>query len=243
MSYYQPDLAFIHDDGFGHLALASAKVLIDALDRNGLQRGTVLELGCGSGITARTLTDRGYTVTGIDLSESLINMARKRVPEGAFHIGSFVDMEVPSCIAVCAIGEVLNYTFDNRSNYTRRKAFFERTFRALAAGGVFLFDVAGPDRAPKAPTRTFIEGRDWTVLVETAAEAGLLTRRIVTFKQSGPAYRRDSEVHQLQLIAPDEVESELRSIGFEVERISGYSAEPFPKGLHGFLACRPPTTA
>ncbi len=243
MSYYRPDLAFIHDDGFGYLATAGAGELIDALDRRGLNRGTVFELGCGSGITARKLTDRGYAVTGIDMSKSLIGIARKRVPEATFRIGSFVEMDVPPCIAVCAIGEVLNYTFDNRSNCTSRKTFFERTFRALPAGGVFLFDVAGPERAPDSPTRTFVEGRDWTVLVESAAKAGVLTRRIVTFKQSGPAYRRDSEVHQLQLIAPDEIESELRSIGFEVERLSGYGAEQFPRGLHGFLACRPPSAA
>jgi len=80
MSYYRPDLAFIHDNGFGYLASAGAGVLIDALDRKGLNRGTVVELGCGSGITARKLTDGGYAVTGIDLSQSLIEMARKRAP-------------------------------------------------------------------------------------------------------------------------------------------------------------------
>ncbi|MDP1587968.1 MAG: class I SAM-dependent methyltransferase, partial [Prosthecobacter sp.] len=78
MSYYRPDLAFIHDDGFGQLASAGAGVLMDELGRRGLNRGTIIEIGCGSGITARDLTDRGYSVAGIDLSESLIEMARKR---------------------------------------------------------------------------------------------------------------------------------------------------------------------
>ena len=240
MSHYRPDLAFIHDDGFGHLASAGAAVLIDALHRRGLTAGTVLDLGCGGGITARMLTDRGYSVAGVDLSESLIEMARQKVPEATFHVGSFVEMDVAPCVAICAIGEVLNYTFDSRSNSATRRALLERAFRALAAGGVLLFDVAGPDRAPDRPARTFMEGRGWTVLVETSAEPGVLTRRIVTFRQSGSLYRRDIEVHRLQLIAPDEIESELHAIGFELERLSGYGAHRFAPGLHGFLACRPP---
>ena len=103
MSHYRPDLAFIHDDGFGHLASAGAAVLIDALHRRGLTAGTILDLRCGSGITARMLTDRGFSVAGVDLSKSLIEMARQKVPEATFHVGSFVEMDVAPCVAICAI--------------------------------------------------------------------------------------------------------------------------------------------
>lgn len=243
MNCYRSDLAFVHDDGFRYLASAGAGVLIDTLERRGLGRGTILDVGCGSGITARALADRGYSIVGIDLSEPLIEMARNRVPEATFRIASFVEVDVPSCIAVCAIGEVLNYTFDTRNGSVARRAFFERVYQALAAGGIFLFDTAGPDRAPDSPTRTFLEGQDWAVLVETFAQAGVLTRRIVTFRRCGPDYQRDSEVHRLQLISPDEIVSELHSVGFEVKRLVGYDEQDFPRGLHGFMAWRPATAA
>lgn len=122
MNYYRADLAIIHDDGFGHLATAGAGVLVSALDRGGLRRGTITDVGCGSGITARALVDRGYVVVGVDLSESLIEIARTRVPEATFGVGSFVDVDVPPSTAVCAIGEVLNYTFDNRGGPAVRRA-------------------------------------------------------------------------------------------------------------------------
>lgn len=239
MSHYRHNLAFIHDDGFGYFAAGGAGVLVAALDRSGIPRGTILDFGCGSGVTARLLTDKGYSVAGFDLSESLIGIARKRVPQATFLVGSFIDAEMSSCVAVCAIGEVLNYRFDSRNNLAAREAFFEGAYRSLVDGGVLLFDVAGPDRAPDRPTRTFHEGKDWTVLVKTSAEAGVLTRRLVTFRRSSELYRRDSEVHELDLISPDHIESKLRSIGFRVERLSGYGEVPCPRGLHGFLARRP----
>ena len=45
----------------------------------------ILDVGCGAGIpTAKFLTQRGIKVTGIDLSETMLNLARKMVPNAEF---------------------------------------------------------------------------------------------------------------------------------------------------------------
>jgi 2-polyprenyl-3-methyl-5-hydroxy-6-metoxy-1,4-benzoquinol methylase len=67
MNHYGSDLAFIHDDGFGQFAAGGAQELLEELSRIGISAGTVLDIGCGSGITARLLTDAGYSVVGVDL--------------------------------------------------------------------------------------------------------------------------------------------------------------------------------
>ena len=47
--------------------------------------GTVLDLGCGSGLpVARTLTAGGFRVTGVDISDVQIRRARQQVPDAAF---------------------------------------------------------------------------------------------------------------------------------------------------------------
>ena len=47
--------------------------------------GTVLDLGCGSGIpVAWDLSEAGYRVTGIDISEVQIRRARELVPRAEF---------------------------------------------------------------------------------------------------------------------------------------------------------------
>jgi SAM-dependent methyltransferase len=240
MNPYRPDLAFIHDDGFGHFAHDAAEALIAALRQGGIHTGTVVELGCGSGITARKLTDAGYAVFGIDLSEAFVALARRRVPEATFRVGSFVGAGLPPCVAVCAIGEVLNYAFDERNDGAARFALFADVYAALAAGGVFLFDMAGPDRAPATPNRMFVEREDWAVLAETSGQGRELTRRITTYHRHGDLVSRATETHRLLLTAPGEVEAELRKNGFDVERTEAYAGTPLPPGLHGFVARKPP---
>ena len=91
MTGYGEDLAYIHDVGFGGFARDAAPALLALLRAAGVTSGTVLDLGCGSGIWARELLDAGDQVTGIDLSPAMIEIARRRAPEAAFTVGSFLD--------------------------------------------------------------------------------------------------------------------------------------------------------
>lgn len=48
---------------------------------------SVLDVGCGHGVPARYLVDRGFRVTGLDGSARLLERARKAVPEATFLLG------------------------------------------------------------------------------------------------------------------------------------------------------------
>jgi hypothetical protein len=59
-------------------------------------------------------------------------------------VGSFVSVDIPTSVAVTAIGEVLDYGFDTNNGSRARNEFFERSYNALVPGGLLLFDMAGP---------------------------------------------------------------------------------------------------
>jgi len=60
----------------------------EALRRVGLDPGaTVLDIGCGVGAFLRLVADRGGEAFGIDASEALIELARKRLPGADLRVG------------------------------------------------------------------------------------------------------------------------------------------------------------
>jgi SAM-dependent methyltransferase len=238
---YREDLAYIHDVGHGALAEAAAQRLVEELRGAGILDGVVVDLGCGGGVLARSVSQAGYRVIGMDISEAMVAIARERAPESEFYVQSFVSADLPACIAVTAIGEVLNYAFDERNGTQAGRDLFRRAYEALAPGGLLMLDVAGSERAAAGSHRTFVEGSDWAVLVESELDATrpVLTRRITSFRQVGRLYRREAEIHRLILVDPDELLQSLRSVGFQAQRITGYGVEPLPRGLAGFLARKP----
>jgi SAM-dependent methyltransferase len=240
-SGYRADLAYIHDVGHGAIARDAAERLIKECARLE-STGTVVDVGCGSGILAQAMTEAGYDVLGFDLSEAMVALARTRAPNAEFRVGSFVSIVLPECSAVTAVGEVLSYAFDSANDDRARSRWFARVYDALRPGGVLLFDVAGPTRAPlSGPQRVCAVGADWAVLAESSLEETtcMLVRKITSFRRSGMLYRRDDEVHRLTLIEPAATLTTLRALGFDAEIIPRYSSVSLPPGVTAFL-CRKP---
>jgi len=63
-------------------------VYVAAFDRVGIDASTTYcDAGCGSGMAAQIASERGAHVSGLDAADSLLAIARERVPGGSFHLG------------------------------------------------------------------------------------------------------------------------------------------------------------
>jgi SAM-dependent methyltransferase len=242
MTAYDRDLAYIHDTGFTGFARKAAPGLLRLLRQNHILGGRVVDAGCGSGVWARELSERGYEALGIDISVNMIRLARRQAPAAKFQVGSLLSAELPPCDAVTSIGECVNYAFDRRSGKKGLAQFFHRVHRALRPGGVFVFDIVEPGVvAEGTPQRRFLEGPDWAILLEVREDGRrkTLTRRIASFRRMGKLYRRSEEIHRLHLYSGSELLAELIRAGFEARLLGGYGRFRFPPAHVGFLARKP----
>lgn len=236
-SAYATDLAYIHYIAYDGFVRDAAPGLLSLLQRSGITSGIVVDLGCGPGLWARELTRRGYDALGIDISPAMIALARKTAPEAQFITGSFLKMKLPPCVAVTALGEVLNYTLDRDNRRQELARFFRRVYDALRPGGVFIFDVAGRDREVGRAPRRWSAGKDWAILLDVGRDRDLLTRRMTIFRKSGKTYRRSEEVHQLRLYRSSEILKDLRGAGFAARTTRSYGTSKY-RGLAAFIAVR-----
>jgi SAM-dependent methyltransferase len=229
--FYGEDLAYVHDAGFGGVARAAAHTLADELERAGFRDGLVVDLACGTGITAELLTEAGYDVLGVDISAEQLEIARRRAPRASFEHGSLFDAELPPCVAVAIAGEGLCYAADERAGRDAMRAVFERAHAALAPGGLLLFDVVEPGREQPEPRRSWWEGDGWLVCVEAWEADRLLQRRIVTFVRAADgSWRRSDEHHTQHEFERGEVLADLAAAGFDARVLEGAYA--------GFLAVK-----
>lgn len=238
---YRSDLAYIHDVGYGDHALKSAPGILDILAQNNISEGLIVDLGCGSGLSALEFTKAGYCVLGIDISSDMIALARPRVPQAEFRVASLFKTDIPPCNAVTAIGECLNYLFDSDNDESQLLRLFQRIYQALTPGGVFVFDILGPGQASNN-SQQFNQGDDWIILVEKEENPKefTLTRRIVTLRKVGDVYyERDDEVHHAKLYRATAIAHKLRQAGFKVQTLRSYGKFALPKNHVAFIAQKP----
>jgi 2-polyprenyl-3-methyl-5-hydroxy-6-metoxy-1,4-benzoquinol methylase len=103
--------------------------------------GDVLDLGCGNGIpAAKWLSDNGFCVTGVDLSDTMVERARRLVPKATFLRGDVttvdeVDFDVSTFDAVVSFYALIHVPVAEQAGVIARAA------RWLRLGGLLVATV------------------------------------------------------------------------------------------------------
>ncbi|HWI04842.1 MAG TPA: class I SAM-dependent methyltransferase, partial [Acidimicrobiales bacterium] len=200
---YRRDLANIHHLGFGAHADACAPGVLALLEPVLDRRGTVLELGCGSGALTRHLRAAGHRVIATDASPAMVELA------GDAQLLVLPEDPLPPADAVVSVGHVLNYLPDHRAI---RRAF-AAVAGALRPGGVLAFDLLDlsyGEARREAPPYARVED-DWAMVTRYDLPApDRFVRRITTFVAAGDgSWRRDDERHDNVLVDTAGVPAEL----------------------------------
>jgi len=76
---------------------------------------TILDLACGTGLHTKELISRGYELTGLDLSEEMIKIARERNPKTNFIVGDMKKFKINKKFDACiCMFSSLGYLTENR---------------------------------------------------------------------------------------------------------------------------------
>ena len=70
--------AYVYDEFMEDVPYESwAKILHKILTEHGIDDGLLLDLGCGTGTLTRLMAEKGYDMTGVDVSEDMLSVARE----------------------------------------------------------------------------------------------------------------------------------------------------------------------
>ncbi len=133
---------------------------------SGIQVRTLLHLGCGGGHNDCTFK-KHFQVTGIDMSQAMLALARELNPEVTYLAGDMRSVRLDKTFDAVAILDSINYMLSVED----LQAAFETAFAHLNPGGVLLTYVEeSPERFRQNTTRQSLHCRAdlEVVLVENA---------------------------------------------------------------------------
>lgn len=98
----------------------------------------VLDVCCGCGHVTAELMRRGYTITGVDNSKELIEIARRELPQVEFHLQDVRHLTLQGPFdAALSTFDSLNHIL----NLGDLHSVFAGVYAALRKGGLFVFDM------------------------------------------------------------------------------------------------------
>ena len=230
MHYYQRDLAFIHDRGYGLHGDRCAPGIGDLLAP--VRDGLVLELGCGSGALTRHLLAAGLRVVATDASPDMLALARDALGPGAdLRELTLPGDPLPRADAVVSVGHVLSYLPDAAAV----EAALAAAAGALRPGGVLAVDILDLDYGRiRAGERPFAKAEeDWAIITEFSGPApDRFVRDVTTFVPDGAgAWRRGHERHENVLVDTSRLPGLLAAHGVRASVGSAFGTAELPPGL------------
>ncbi|HEU5324764.1 MAG TPA: class I SAM-dependent methyltransferase [Candidatus Limnocylindria bacterium] len=188
---------------------------------------SVLDLGCGTGVFALMLADRGVDVIGVDPAGASLDVARAKAGAERVRWIHGDASAIPASVSVDAVTMTANVAqvFLTDADWLATLAAVRRVLRA---GGCLVFESRDPERRAweewteeRTRSTTQIPGvgavTDWVEVTEVDEERGL-----VSF-ESPNVFEADGAVitarSTLRFRSREQLEASLRQSGFEVVEV------------------------
>ncbi|WP_312562893.1 methyltransferase domain-containing protein [Anaerospora sp.] len=197
---------------------------IDSLIRKyNIRAENILDLGCGTGKHAELLSQKGYKVHGVDMSEGMLQEAYIRAennPNLSFTLSNLQEFNLEEKFDVAtALFHVMSYQTSNSDLY---KAF-STAYEQLLPGGIFIFDCwYGPAVLSNRPVVRVKRLEDAQIHIARIAEpvmhpnsnlVDVNYHMYIKDKEYG-TFGELQEVHTMRYLFRPEVELLLEQVGF-----------------------------
>ncbi|MEX0772702.1 MAG: class I SAM-dependent methyltransferase [Balneolales bacterium] len=204
-----------------------ANLLTEVIPRN--EYSNILDLGCGRGRHSINLGKRGYIITGVDLSEESITVARsKALNEGLREVAFVVgDMREPFPDTFDAVINLFT-SFGYFENDSENQLVIKNVGKMLRDRGIFVLDYLNAHKAKQELVKEEggTLGKYEYSINRTISDDNTIVKKI-SFKQKdyGKSYNFEERV---KLYDESWFKNTFTEEGFELEHVYGdYSGSPF----------------
>lgn len=198
--------------------------LLDKL-KSKLSFGVGYDVGCGTGVFTRKLKSANFDVTGVDVSQEMLQVAKEVTASEKMNINYLLaDMRKLKSFQkldfITVVNDGLNYVKGDDVKRT-----FHNFKSLLKSGGVLMFDVSSKHKFKNVLSNNMFgdDGDDLSYiwLSEYDDSEQKITMNLSFFEKQGDVYKRYNEEQVQYAHETDFLKNSLISEGFEIVSITG----------------------
>lgn len=197
----------------------TAEYVSNILNENGINKGILLDLACGTGTMSLIMAQKGYDVIGVDNSPEMLGEAREKACEAGEDILFLcqdmcnIDLYGTVDCTVCLL-DSLNHL----ESKEELLAAFQRVSLFTVPGGLFVFDVNTEYKHKYVlGDNTFVYENDDVYCVwqnEYDDESKTVEIFLDFFQEENGLYRRSSEYFSERAFSDSDIKNLLSEAGF-----------------------------
>lgn len=206
----------------------------------------ILDIGCGTGNHDILLAKKGYSVTGVDMSEKMVAEANKKAenyPGLNFHLGNATSFNLDEKFdVVTSLFHVMSYQTSNEALFKS----MQNAFNHLHENGVFIFDFwYGPAVLTDRPVLRVKTLEDDEIKVYRIAKPVVHANKnivdvnyeVLILDKKTNSLEQICETHNMRYLFKPELDLILGKIGFKTIKFLGWMSLDKEPDFTSWNAC------
>lgn len=207
--------------GWNSFAKSSAERLKAFFKLRGIKPSTILDLACGTGELEKSLSKSRIDFTGVDISSSMLKVARGKCPQSKFVSGDAAKVRLNKQFDMALL---LFDSANHMNSLSHLIQVFRNARRHLKPGGFFIFDFVTPSGMEEWEEINIKRTDKFTLFYYGYYYQDKMISDIFieAFIKEGKKYRRVFQKIVERSYPPSDIINGLRKSGFKKIMVSSY---------------------